>query len=388
MKNNIFLGLAARFAWLFLLIGLNRPVNVEGFALDFAVDPAFLDFPPEDERYHNFKETREELRKLEAANPRVSVFSIGQTHEGRSIDVLRINRAKKGDAPDNRPGILFTAAHHAREHLTTEITLLLARYLVRGYSQDKNLKSLLDERDIFIVPMLNSDGVEYDIEDGTYRSWRKNRRPSEEDAFGVDLNRNYSYQWGPSGRSSADPADENYHGPGPFSEPETQAVKNFIETHKNIRIILDIHSSGEQILYPWAHTLDPIANSRDREVFETMARIMSRWNGYKAMQSSGLYIYSGDFGDWAYGEHGIFSFSFELPPKRQEDAQKMFYPGSGVIDGVFQTNINPFLYLIAMAKDPYEALSKKSTVPKIRKRNFLPLQDHSAALQVFGGVRP
>ncbi|MEK7287537.1 MAG: M14 family metallopeptidase [Elusimicrobiota bacterium] len=311
-------------------------------------------FPPRDADYHDYGETAADLAALASANPDLaSAYSAGPSLNGRSLWVLRINSEVKGNGASARPGVIFLGTHHAREHLSTEVPLLLAKHLVNQYAKDPKVKALLDSRDVYIIPMVNPDGVEYDIEQNDYRMWRKNVRDNGGGVLGVDLNRNYGYKWG-TGGSSGNPGSEVYKGPAPFSEPETQAVKNFIESHPNIKMLLSFHTFSELILYPWGHTYDPVPDSRDRAVFEKMAKTMAAWNGYRPEQSSELYIASGDTTDWAYGERRIFAFTFELTPKSM--SQGGFYPGAGVINGTFQANLEPCLYLISVAGDPYGVL--------------------------------
>ena len=92
--------------------------------------------------------------------------------------------------------------------------------------------------------------------------------------------------------------------------------------------------------------------------FEKMAQKMSTWNKYKPEQSSDLYIASGDTTDWAYGEHKIFAFTFELDPTSMFDGG--FYPGQAKIPVVFNKNIEPCLYMMELADNPYRTLSPES----------------------------
>lgn len=325
----------------------------------FQVPYGGLDFPDKDANFHNYSELETALRKLASEHPDIaSLDSIGQSVEGREIFRIRIGSQK--ESLDSLPAAIFMGAHHAREHLSVEIPLLLAQHLVTEYSKgNERIVRLVDSRDIHIIPMVNPDGAEYDIASGSYRMWRKNRRTNGNGTFGVDLNRNYSYMWGTGGSSSSGSSDV-YMGPKPFSEPETLAVKNLIENQQNASVLLSFHTFSELILYPWGHSYTPIANDRDLKVFETMAKTMAKWNGYKAQASSDLYIASGDTVDWAYGEHGVFAYTFELDPRSLWDGG--FYPGQAVIPVVFKKNLEPCLYMIELADNPYRVLEPTSTV--------------------------
>ncbi|MBI2070386.1 MAG: zinc carboxypeptidase [Elusimicrobia bacterium] len=312
-------------------------------------------FPPRDSIYHDYGEAMAELSALAAADPQlVSLFSAGSSLEGRALTVLRLNSTAKNLEPSDKPGIVFMGLHHAREHLSAEIPIMLANHLVSAYKENEEMRRLLDSRDVYIIPMVNPDGAEYDIEGDRYHMWRKNRRDNG-GSMGVDLNRNYGHHWGGQG-SSGYPASDTYRGPAAFSEPETQAMKSFIEQRTNIKILLSFHTFSELILYPWGYTDEGIGNARDKAVFETMAQTMAQWNRYTPQQSSDLYISSGDTTDWAYGEKGIFAFTFELTPKSM--SQGGFYPGAGIVQSTFDANLRPCLYLISLAADPYSVVEQ------------------------------
>ncbi|MEC9283632.1 MAG: M14 family metallopeptidase [Bdellovibrionota bacterium] len=323
----------------------------------FKAEEGLFDFPSKDSNFHNYEEMLREMEAIRALNPNiVQLENIGTTHEGRMIVNIKISGNMRHAS--QLPAIVFTGTHHAREHLSTEMPLMLARALVEGYnSQNFNLQNLVNSREINIIPMVNPDGVEHDIADGDYKMWRKNRRNNGDGTYGVDLNRNYGYLWGTGGSSKRTSSDV-YMGPEAFSEPETQAIKAFVENKPNITTLLSFHTFSELILYPWGHTDAPIANERDRQVHEIMANRMSQWNNYTPQASSDLYITSGDTTDWAYGEHGIISFTFELDPKSMWSGG--FYPGQSKIPVVFNKNINPCLYLIEFADNPYRVLQSRS----------------------------
>lgn len=319
------------------------------------------DFPAKDGIYHNYAEMKADLDKLVRDFPGlVFPVSMGKTLEGRDMIGVRINpTARDGNSPSGLPGVIFMGGHHAREHLSIEVPLKLARYLAEGSQTNDVIHDLLSRRDIYIFPSINPDGSEFDISTGSYKSWRKNRRTGQGRCDGVDLNRNYGYGWG-TGGSSTDPCSDVFMGPKPFSEPETQNVKAFVESKPNLKVLLSFHTFSELVLYPWGGKNDPISNQRDLSAFTNMARTMASWNGYTPEQSSDLYIASGDTTDWAYGTLGIFAFTFELSPKDMWSGGG-FYPGPDAVERTFQANIKPALYLIDLADDPYRAAFRPET---------------------------
>ena len=323
--------------------------------MNFELTENTYDFPPNDSSFHNYDELSQEMQLLAQQYPNlVKLSSIGKSREGRNLYMLTLST----DEDDlSRPAVFFMGGHHAREHISIETPLLFAKYLLQKFTaRDLRIVNLLNNRTVYVLPMVNPDGAEFDIADGEYQMWRKNRAQNNgKDSYGVDLNRNYGYGWG-GGGASPYPDDETYRGPSAFSEPETQAVRNFFLSHKNITIDLSFHTFSELILYPWGGKYDKISNEKDYLTHKTMAETMAQWNGYTPEQSSDLYIASGDTTDWAYGQLGVISFTFELDPKMSAFPQRGFYPGQAFINPVVQKNIEPCLYLLEYADNPYRVI--------------------------------
>jgi carboxypeptidase T len=350
--------------------GYATPAMIERFKKEgYEVTASFAasemritDFPSDDSQFHNYGEMNAELDKLVQQYPNlVHKFSIGKSVEGRDIVGVRINpSARDGLSGSGLPGAFFMGGHHAREHLSMEMPLMLAQHLAANYGRDATITKLLDSRDVFLIPQINPDGAEYDISTGRYKSWRKNRRITGESCDGVDLNRNYGFHWGEGG-SSDNSCSDVYMGKSAFSEPETQAVKAFVEGHPNIKTLLTFHTFSELILYPWGYTYDKLANAKDLSMFKTIADNMAGWNGYTAEPSSDLYITTGDTVDWAYGTLGITAFTFELSPKDMWFGGGGFYPGQEKIQPTFEANLKPALYLIDLADDPHRAVNAPQT---------------------------
>jgi carboxypeptidase T len=164
--------------------------------------------------------------------------------------------------------------------------------------------------------MVNPDGVEA----GTRKNCAPNHGPfgfqKKVTSIGVDLNRNYGYRWflfflfpwRYYKATSVTDSTNVYRGEYPFSEKESQAIKSFIQAH-HITILLSYHTSGEFVLYPWGHTKTP---PKDKHVFVSIGENISRLNNYTLMQSIDMYPTIGDDCDWAYSQHGVFSYTIEL----------------------------------------------------------------------------
>lgn len=304
------------------------------------------DFPAKDAAYHNYAETTAILKDLAAKNSDIaSVFSVGKTTEGRDIWCLRLNSSVKGNGKSTKPGAFFLGNHHAREHISNEVPLLFAAWLMDN-RKDSEIKKYLDTLDIFIIPMLNPDGVEYDIKDGRYQMYRKNMSKNSDGSFGTDLNRNYDFLWCKYG-SSHTPRYDTYCGKAAFSEPESQAMRKFFADHTNIKTHISYHSYGEMILYPYGGTEDEIDSEQNKKAFVRIGNEMAKMTNYRNMKSSELYVSSGDSCDWAYKEHKTLAFTFELDGYN-------FYPSASQIDSIVSKNIKAAKYLLSQTSNPYK----------------------------------
>lgn len=309
-------------------------------------------FPPKDDAFHDYAEVQAALAAIAAAHPGVaSLVEVGQSVRGRKLTAIRFNPSARGSAPSPKPGALFVGNHHAREHLSTEVPLLAAIWLADNLKKPEVAK-LLESRDVYFLPLLNPDGAEHDVATGDYRWQRKNLRANPDGSTGVDLNRNYAAHWGEAG-TSTHPSDDTYGGPGPFSEPETQALKAFVEARPNLKTMASYHSYGELVLYPWSYTEEPLSDGPALAAFKAMGQKLAGFTGYTAEQSSELYPSSGDTCDWAWDSRRVFCFTFELTPKGYGGGG--FYPGAGAIQPTVSKNLPAILYLIEMAADPLRA---------------------------------
>ncbi len=312
---------------------------------------------PRATKYRSYEEVINVFKKLSADHPEIASYEIlGKSYEGREQPLLRISALSPGEAESAKtPAILYQGCHHAREYLSVEVPLRFAEYLVAEYATNESVRTLLETREIFVAPIINPDGYFYDYSSGVSgKSWRKNRKPLSNGGFGVDLNRNYGFEWG-GGGASANEASDTYRGPSAFSEVETQNLRDFVKSKNHrMNINMDFHSFSELILFPWGYTNDEIANEKDLQIHTTMAKQMAAWNGYTPESASDLYIASGVSLDYFYGELGLTSFTFELSPSSIFGGG--FYLNPNKIESVFNENLKPMLYLLEYADDPSRVL--------------------------------
>ena len=249
-----------------------------------------------------------------------SRVNVGTSVEGRTIYAIQI--AAPG-SPANKPIIFLNSVQHAREWVTTMSSMYIADRAVRTYGSDPAVTNILDKFTFIIVPITNADGYEFSWT--TTRLWRKNRRINGvsgggQTIYGVDLNRNWGFGWGvniPGSNpgSSSNRSSETYRGTAAFSEPETQAVRDFIIARPSIMGTVDIHSYSQLILSPYGYTNVPHPrHSLFTDLNAVYRAGIASANGllYTAGNTfTTIYPAAGTMGDWATGDRSIFGWSME-----------------------------------------------------------------------------
>lgn len=203
---------------------------------------------------------------------------------------------------ENEPQVLYTGMHHAREPIGMQHLVFYMYYILEHYDTDPEIRQLIDNTEMYFVPIINVDGYLQNIatDPNGGGMWRKNRRNNGDGTFGVDLNRNYGFAWGYDDEGSSPyPSELTYRGPSAFSEPETQIMKEFCENH-NFKIALNYHSYSNLLLYPWGYIADICP---DDNVFAEYSRRMTADNSYTyGPGSTTIYPSNGGSDDWMYGE--------------------------------------------------------------------------------------
>ncbi|XP_030765037.1 carboxypeptidase B-like [Sitophilus oryzae] len=254
----------------------------------------------------------EYLLTLERLYPHiVQVESIGRTFEGRDLLLIKIG------ANPNNPTILVDAGIHAREWIAPPVALYIINQLVENPANYR----LYQNVNWNIIPSLNPDGYEFSRSSTWNRLWRKTRQPNQSSTcIGTDPNRNFEYYWMFAG-ASADPCDEIYAGPQPFSEPETAALATYaLRNRDQIKLYISFHSYGNMILYPWGYTNDLPDNAEELQWLGELAGLaigrVSTLNSRYVVGSSTnvLYAAAGGSDDWVKGVTGVgLAYTIELP---------------------------------------------------------------------------
>ena len=263
---------------------------------------------------YTYEQMQKDIYKLQNTYPDlIKVENIGRSVDGRNIYAVKLG---KGNVK-----ITINAAHHAREHLTTNLVMEMidtyAQAYVKGTSIDGyNAKNILDKTSIWFIPMVNPDGVTL-VQKGhlsaknpfhvlklngystDFRAWKAN-------IMGVDLNRQYPADWKNIKYAASRPGPQNYKGKKPLTEPEVRALYNFTLKH-DFKTAVAYHSSGE-ILY-WNFHQDPVRYKRDHNI----AEMIERKTGYRLVYP-GPNPSGGGYTDWFIISQKKPGFTPEISP--------------------------------------------------------------------------
>ncbi len=283
-------------------------------------------------QYHTYQTLTTELQSLqENYSSLMSVTSIGKTYEGRDLWMVKLS--DHADVEEDEPGVLFMAAHHGNEWPGVEICLFFIRYML-GNSSLPEVREILNTTQIYLIPMVNPDGVTADTRKNCAPNHGPFGKKSTVTSYGVNLNRNYEDPWYLSYifplrynlPMILPDASFNYRGPYPFSENETKAVRDFAKSH-NFSISISYHSYGEFIIYPWMHTTK---QTPDEMLFRSVGENISLINGYRLFVKNDRLIplYGGTLGsseNWLYREKGALAFTVEVGTDRRPTIPQEMY---------------------------------------------------------------
>ncbi len=273
--------------------------------------------------------------------------------EGRPIYWLRISNNPSVDQP-SKPQMLYTALHHAREPGSITSTIYYIWYLLENYATDQHIRSIIDNSELYFIPCLNPDGYLYNISTnpGGGGMWRKNRKHNSDGTYGIDLNRNYGYQFAYDNiGSSPTTSSDVYRGPSAFSEPETQAIKWFTQ-HHHFKTTLNYHTYGNDVIYPWGYIGSLL--TPDSLQFQGIAGYITQYTPYRygtGDQTVG-YVTNGDSDDWMYGDTSSNPKVFAMTPEIGLASEGFYAPASSIVPNAksnLRTNINAANLLLPFA---------------------------------------
>ncbi len=322
-----------------------REIERRGFSYEILVlDPSLVEIDP---AYRDYEETLAYLDTLHQQYPNLTHLEQIGTSQQYDIPIWAMKISDNVGVDEDEGGILFDGVHHAREPLGNEICLGIALTLLEGYGVDPQITAWVDSLEIWIVPIVNTEGykyiMDYNLEDPW---WRKNMRDNNENGRfddwydGVDLNRNYDFNWELSGFPN--PWNKMYKGPYPASESEITAMTELTERIHRFILSITYHSFGEIVGFPWYWPLhDPPDLDVMSDVAENVASRIERRDGsgtYTYLSLSGL---MGSSLNWQYGVMGTIQLLIETGTE--------FFPEPEAVDSIVATNIDGAFYLLDRA---------------------------------------
>jgi len=295
--------------------------------------------------------------------PRIVIDSSLVTHNGNRVFYIKVSDNAATDEPAETR-LLYTGLTHSNEPMGLHNLIYYIYYLLENYGTNPEVTYLLDNTELFFIPMVNPDGYLHNQSTNPNGGgpWRKNRRNNQDGTFGVDLNRNFGYNWGyDNAGSSPNTNSNNYRGPSAFSEAETQSVRALCLRY-NFPIALNYHATGNKWIYPWGYIAS--FQTPDSVEYNKYSGLFTRYNGFGIGTTDQVYGYitNGDSDDWMYGEQTLKPKSLPMTPEIGDAISDGFWPTAANIrrlcESVLYSNltaahlVNAYLY-VADQTAPY-----------------------------------
>ena len=260
----------------------------------------------------------------------------------------------------NKSGIFFNGMHHGKEPVSMMMNIYLILHLLSLPKEYLHL--FLSSTNIYFLPVVNIDAYKYNTlnyKDNQYSSVRKNRRVHKNvtcsiNNIGVDLNRNYDFFFGyKNDGSSGNPCREDYRGEYPFSEPETNNIKNFVDSHPNIKIVFNYHTYGNLIITPFNYLNYNSSLKIIKEEYPLHYKMYEDFRKEAKFPVNFLfgnadntikYKSNGEATDWFLGKKKILSFSPELGNGNSKS--DVFYPDRNLTFDIMDKNLPSAIYAI------------------------------------------
>ncbi len=300
--------------------------------------------------YHTYDEIVGELFSINRKHPQITELKvIGKTQRfQKNIYALKLSNNQEKRAA--KPKILFSAVIHGNEIMGAEICMTLLNNLMANYKNNKQITQFLDSLEIWFLPVINVDG--HNIATHSDPLWRKNARDNNGDqnfsaTDGVDLNRNFDYNWQTGGTSDLN--SRYYRGPYPFSESETRVLAAFVEEQKFL-FSVSYHSAEARIYYPWrtGDISNKLFSPEDKLLTKIAQGIAKRIKcinenfTYQAVRNTKSEAYTTNY---YYGVLGTIDFMIEV------GKYDYVYP-KPVLNKIIKHNLAGVFYLLERALGP------------------------------------
>lgn len=268
--------------------------------------------------------------------------------EGRELWMVKISDNPNVDEAE--PEVLYNSLHHAREAASLSQLIFYMWYLLENYATDPDIQATINSTELYFVPCVNPDGYVYNqtINPNGGGMWRKNRRVNGGNTFGVDLNRNYGNNWGFDNLgSSPTSSSDTYRGTAAFSEPETQAMRDFCNARQFVSAF-NAHTYSNLLIYPWGYL--PSFYTPDSATFVNWSVLLTEDSRflYGTGDQTVNYVVNGDSDDWMYGEQTSKPKILSMTPEAGS-ASDGFWPVSSRILDICKTTFKQNYYLAKLA---------------------------------------
>ncbi|XP_057679896.1 carboxypeptidase B [Corythoichthys intestinalis] len=263
-------------------------------------------------KYNSWDKVQAWIASISSSNSNlISKQVIGNTYEGRPMTLLKLGKKSSS----TKPAIFMDCGIHAREWISPAFCQWFVKEALSTYGKDSQMTSLLNQMDVYVLPVFNIDG--YDYTHKSNRMWRKTRsRRSGSGCIGADPNRNWNAGWCTIGASSS-PCSDTFCGYRPESEIEVKNVADFIRRNKSaIKAYITIHSYSQLLLFPYSYTYDHAPHHNElMKIAQGASSALRRLYGTRYTSGPGaatIYPAAGGSDDWAYDLGIKYSFTFEL----------------------------------------------------------------------------
>ncbi|XP_045502894.1 uncharacterized protein LOC123699889 [Colias croceus] len=306
--------------------------------------------------YHSLEDIYQWMADMAARYPKiVKLKAIGKSAEGREILAISISR------PKNKAKVIVEGALHGNEWITTEFITYLANELITAdRSRNAKLKRVANRFHWLLIPVANPDGYDYSMK--VDRLWRNNRNIQPNNTAGVDLNRNFDYNFCSQG-GSKEPNNDFYCGPNYFSEPESRALADFVGLHrKDLNFYFSFHAYGQKFLIPYSDRVRHVENFSEMENYGKQAILkMYKLNGVKygvgTIYDTLGYRISGDSASWVKKNHKVKyvitfllrdngTFGYALPSDQIQATCKETLTGLLEIMTARHRRVSPVLFIL------------------------------------------
>ncbi|NIR49823.1 hypothetical protein GWO43_14975 [candidate division KSB1 bacterium] len=291
--------------------------------------------------YKTLEEIESDLHRLQLKYPNIlAVEKIGES-TALKLPIWAAKISDNAAESEDEPRILFMGVHHAREPIGANICLRIMESLCEGYDTDNKIEEWVDDLEIWLVPVVNPDGYKYVMDNNLHFPWwRKNLRDNDGDGLfnplydGVDLNRNYDYNWDEGGDGK--PNSWFYRGRSPFSENETKSILR-LALRENFVIGISYHSYGESILFPWGNYNRPPDLELIVEIASEMAARIRKESGRGRYSILPLNGRVGQSSIWMYGQLRVLDYIVEVGTE--------YFPAEEHIDFILDEHLKGAYYL-------------------------------------------